>query len=444
MLPKKPCSPRNSAPGIVSRTAKNKTTLLLLTATTSLVLSGCAPVSVPAVPYVQSEYKYLQWADGSKFTLNRVELADATEAVESKDFKHVSNTEQWSLGNEFFEAFGIDAQGKLVGSMISDQGADPKSGELIVRSQIGSAKDGVFTPFPEAETAETNRNVRQVLAGQSDGENIVWAETSDTSIVAGSWQLFSKPGRTNEPVLVAFSETRDEATLISLGGSEIQPVIHQDRVYWHEATRSKPEAPVSTVLKSVDLHGREKPREEGTDVAYPVSLEKSLAVFTLAQAENRDHESGDESVFPQPQGISLLEPNGQSSQLLQVTSMAPAGAQFGMLEGSGSSLTFSFNGDTFVVDTESKQVTAFEEPQAASLTALAQCGDTATWSYMDPGGENLGKQYVYNVKDQSLRVVTEPELAGTGTCLDRYLSWSIRDLENDGAYSTEVLTQWKR
>lgn len=444
MLPKKPRNPRTSATGIGSLAAKNKAVLPLLAATAALVLTGCSTASSPSVPYVQAEYEYLHWADGSKLTVNRVNLADATEAIESQDFKLVSNTEQWSLGKEFFEAFGIDAQGNLVGSMISDQGVDPKTGELFVHSQIGSVKDGDFVPFPEPKSLEANQRVRQVLAGQSDGENIVWAETSDTTIVAGSWQLYSKPSRAQEPVLVASSDAGDDATLISLGGSEIQPVIYQDRIYWHESIRATSETPVVTTLKSVDLQGKEEPREEGTGLAYPVALDKSLAAFTLPPMENADREVPEEFAFPQPQGISLIELNAKTSELLQVSSPAPEEAHFGMLEGSEKTLTFSFNGETFMVDTENKRVTVFEEPQAASLTGLALCGDMATWSYMDQGGENLGKQYVYNVKDQTLRVVSEPRLAGTSTCHDRYLGWSIRDLENDGAYSTEVLTQWKR
>lgn len=444
MLPKKPRSPRTLATGIGSTTAKSKAAVLLVTAITSMVLAGCSTASSPAVPYVQAEYEYLQWADGSKLTVNRVDLADATEAIESKDFKHVSNTEQWSLGKEFFDAFGINAQGDLVGSMILDQGVDPKTNELFLSSEIGSVKDGAFLPFPEPRTSETTQQVRQVLAGQVDGDNIVWAETSDTSLVAGSWQIFSKPARADEPVLVASSGERDAATLVSLGGSEIQPVIHRDRVYWHEATRATPEAQVWTTLKSVDLQGKETPRDEGTNVAYPVSLDNSLAGFTMAQAGNANQETGSELVFQEPQGISLVDPDGQAAQLLQVSSAAPTAAHFGMLQGSGSSLTFSFNGETFVVDTKSKQVTVFEEPQAASLTGLAACGDMATWSYLTPGGENMGKQYVYNVKDQSLRMVSEPRLDGTSTCHERYLGWSIRDLENDGAYSTEVLTRWQR
>lgn len=444
MLPKKPRNPRTSATVIGSNAAKNRAALLFVTAIASLVFTGCSTASSPAVPYVQAEYEYLQWADGSKLTVNRVDLADATEAVESKDFKPVSNTEQWSLGNEFFDAFGVNAQGDLVGSMILDQGVDPKTNELFVSSQIGSVKDGAFIPFPEPQASKTDQQVRQVLAGQSDGENIVWAETSDTSIVAGSWRIYSKPAKADEPVLVASSAKRDDATLVSLGGSEIQPVIHQDRVYWHEATRATPEAQVLTTLKSVDLQGKQTPRDEGINVAYPVSLDKSLAVFTMAQAENANQQTENELVFQDPQGISLIDAQGQASELLKVSSAAPSGAHFGMLKGSGRSLTFSYNGQTFVVDTESKQVTVFEEPDAASLTGLAQCGDIATWSYMAPGGENLGKQYVYNVKDQSLRMVSEPRLDGTSTCHDRYLGWSIRDIANDGAYSTEVLTRWQR
>lgn len=444
MPPKKQRNPRISASGSTLKTNKNKTALLFVTAIASLVLSGCTTAPLPAVPYVQAEYEFLQWADGSKLRINRVNLADATEAIVSEDFKLVSNTEQWSLGKEFFEAFGIDSQGNLVGSMTLDQGVDQKTGELFVHTKIGSVKDGAFVPFPQPKSLEANQQVRQVLAGHSDGEDIVWVETSDTTIVAGSWQLYSMPSKAQEPVLVASSDAGDDATLVSLGGSEIQPVIYQDRIYWHEAIRATPATPVVTTLKSVDLQGKEKPREEGTGLAYPVALDKSLAVFTMPPTENTDPEVADDFAFPQPQGISLIGPKGQTSQLLQVSSQAPAEANFGMLKGSENALTFSFNGETFVVDTESKRVTVFEEPQAATMTGLAQCGDMATWSYMAPSGENFGKQYVFNVKDQSLRIVTEPRLDGTSICNDRYLGWSIRDLENDGAYSTEVLTRWER
>ncbi len=141
------------------------------------------------------------------------------------------------------------------------------------------------------------------------------------------------------------------------------------------------------------------------------------------------------------QGIVLLNNDGTTTDLLKIAENAPEGSTFKTLNGSGSALSFSFNGETFVVDTKNKKAVAFTEPQDSYLAGLAHCGDTVTWTYTDANGEGVASQYVYNADKQTLRAVKEPELFGNSLCQGEYLAWSVRDSSNDSALATDVVTQ---
>ncbi|PQZ96163.1 hypothetical protein CQ018_02465 [Arthrobacter sp. MYb227] len=417
---------------------------MVFAGTAALALSACGSQVPEAAPYLQAEHENLRWSDGSKVKLNRVDLQDANKAIAGKDFTEVSNTQQWALGDSSFGAMGLDANGNLFGSMVRNQGIDPATNALTAGSMVGTVKNGKFDAFPLQVEPPNNESFRQVIAGDSDGKNFVWVETADTSIVASSWVLYSKPAKSHEPIRLASSADDSKSQVPPLGASDIQPVIRKDRVYWHETVQTEADSPITSRMRSVDLAGTESPRDEANDVAYPASLDVSMAVFAMTPDTEQTQDEFAESLFPQPSGISLVDELGNTTELLKVAADSPEDSHFGMMRGSGNTVVFSYNGETLIVDTLSRQVTSFEEPTDSNITGLAQCGDLSTWAYMDVSGELLGKQYVYNVKDQSLRAVEEPKLFGTSVCHDNYLAWSVHDVENDGAFATEIVTEWKR
>ena len=227
-----------------------------------------------------------------------------------------------------------------------------------------------------------------------------------------------------------------------MGG--IAPVVHADRVYWHTTVGPEIDGVLNTQIVSTDLAGQGKMRIEESGAAYPVSLDDAVAAVRLEKLDGHDDEGElNFLTMDDAQGIVLLNNDGTTTDLLKIAENATEGSTFKTLNGSGSALSFSFNGETFVVDTKNKKAVAFTEPKDSYLAGLAHCGDTVTWTYTDANGEGVASQYVYNADKQTLRAVKEPELFGNSLCQGEYLAWSVRDSSNDSALATDVVTKWK-
>lgn len=410
----------------------------------ALAVTGCASQTPQALAYESAGYSALEWADGTEFRIGRIDLAAATEAVSGRDFKQVSTTEQWALGNKSFVSFGLDRRGRPVGSMMENQGIDSSTNGLTAGSRVGLVADGEFRPWPEASAAEPSGELRQLQNGDSDGENFVWSETPDTTLVATAWKIFAKHADSSEPVLLAKSSDNVDDPSLGAGMGGIAPVIHAGRVYWHDTVGPEIGGSLDTQIVSTDLAGKGKPRIEESGAAYPVSLDDAVAALRL---EKREGTGGgmelDFLTMDDARGIVLLNNDGSRTDLLKIAENAPEGSTFQTLKGSGNALSFSFNGETFVVDTKSKKAVAFTEPQDSYLQGMVHCGNLVTWTYTDASGEGIDSQYVYNSSKQTLRAVNEPELFGTSLCQGEYLAWSVRDSANDSALATDVVTKWK-
>ena len=418
--------------------------LAALTGVAALVVTGCAGQAPQPVADVSAGYSALEWADGSEFRISRIDLQDATEAVPGKDFKEVSTTERWSLGSESFASFGLDSRGQLVGAMVENQGIDASTNSLTSGSRVGLVVGGEFQAWSAAMGVEPSDELRQLQGGDSDGANFVWSETPDTSLVATSWKIFAKAADASAPVLLAKSGDTVEDPSFGAGMGGISPVIHDDRVYWHTTVGPEIGGLLDTQIVSTDLSGQGKTRIEDSGAAYPVSLDDAVAAVKLEKPDGEGEEGEPNFLTPDDaQGIVLLNNDGTKTDLLKITENAPEGRTFGTLNGSGNALSFSFNGETFVVDTKNKKVVAFTEPRGSYLSGLAHCDDMVTWTYTDANGEGVASQYVYNTRKQTLRAVGEPELFGNSLCQGKYLAWSVRDSSNDSALATDVVTKWK-
>ena len=412
----------------------------------ALAVAGCASQNPQPVAHESAGYSALEWADGSEFRISRIDLETATEAVPGRDFKQVSTTERWALGSESFASFGLDREGRLVGSMMENQGIDASTNLLISGSRVGRVVDDEFQPWPEAAGEELSNELRQVESGDSDGDNFVWFETPDTALVATTWKIFAKRAAASEPVLLAKSGDNADDPSLGAGMGGIAPVIHSDRVYWHTTVGPEIGGMLNTQVVSTDLSGQGKMRIEESGAAYPVSLDDAVAAVRLEKLDGEEEEEEGELNFltmDDARGIVLLNNDGTRTDLLKIAENAPEGSFFKTLNGSGSALSFSFNGETFVVNTKSKKVIAFTEPQDSYLQGLAHCGDLVTWTYSDASGEGVASQYVYNSDKQTLRAVKEPDLFGNSLCQGEYLAWSVRDSSNDSALATDVVTKWK-
>lgn len=410
-----------------------------------LLLTGCGGQGNEPVPTVQADYPSLVWADGAGLRISKVDLQAATEAVEGKDFKEISNTGQWSLGDESFAAFALDRKGRLVGSMVHNQGIDPATNLLSSGAKVGPVVDGKFEAWPAASGLPSTEELRQVPFGTTDGENFIWYETPEASIVATQWKIFAKHADAPGPVLLAESSDNAQGPVSGAGMGDIEPAIHRDRVYWSTSVAPETGGALSTQLVSTDLAGAGDTRVVEQGAARPVSLDGAVAAIRLESLDpaTRGEEPtalGHESAT----GIVLLKDDGTTVDLLKIGDGATGNLGFGAMKGSGDALSFSFNGETFIVDTKTRDAVAFEEPAGGYLEGLAHCGDVVTWTYSDANGEGIGRQYVYNSSAKTLRVVNEPELFGSSLCQGQYLSWSVRDSSNDGAFATEVVTKWNR
>ena len=415
-----------------------------LTGVAALAVTGCASQTPKAVAHEPVGYSALEWSDGSEFMVSRVDLQSATEAVAGKDFKQVSTTEQWALGSESFGSFGLDREGRLVGSMMQNQGIDAATEDPATGSRVGMVVGAEFKAWPDATGSAPSNEIRQLQSGDSDGESFVWSETPDTTLVATSWKIFAKRADASVPVLLAKSSENVDDPSSGAGMGGIAPIIHGDRVYWHTTVGSDIGGVLNTQIVSTDMAAQGKIRLEESGVAYPVSLDDAVAAVRLEKLDGEGGE-GDLNVptLDDAQGIVLLNNDGTKTDLLKIAENAPSGSTFETFNGSGNALSFSFNGETFVVDTKSKNVIAFPEPQDSYLEGLAHCGDMVTWTYTDANGEGVGSQYVYDTNMQTLRAVKEPELFGSSLCQGEYLAWSVRDSSNDSALATDIVTQWK-
>lgn len=423
--------------------------MIAIAGTALIAVTGCGGRGENPTPGVQAESSVLVWADGNAMRTTKIDLQAATEAEVGKDYKQVSTTEQWSMGDQSFAAFGLDLKGRLVGSMVHSQGIDPATNLLDSGARIGTVIDGKFEAWPITSEDPAPAELRQVPYGSTDGENFIWYETPDTSIVATQWKIFAKRKDEAAPVLLAESgaEAREQAW--SAGMGDIEPVIHGDRVFWHAAAQSETGGEPSARVISTDLNGKGELRFSQRGAANPVSLDDAVAAIRIENVEGTStgDDGGDgetEAILQTATGIVLLNDDGTSSDLLGIAGKAIDDIGFGTMRGSGNSLSFSFNGETFIVDTKTKDVVSFAEPAGGYLAGLAHCGDTVTWTYVDSNGEGIGQQYVYSTNTKTLRVVNEPELFGSSLCQGEYLSWSVRDSSNDGAFATEVVTKWSR
>lgn len=256
--------------------------------------------------------------------------------------------------------------------------------------------------------------------------------------------IFAKRADKPEPVLLAKSAEEVDDPSLGAGMGGISPVIHGDRAYWHTAMVPEIGGVRTTQIMSTDLASGQETRLVQQGAAYPVSLDGGLAAIRLESLNKLNEDDGPNYLsFENATGIVLLNDDGTTTDLLRIADSAPEDARFGELKGSGNSISFSFNGETFIVDTKTKEAVSFAEPTGGYLAGLAHCGDLVTWTYADSNGEGIGKQYVYSTGAKTLRVVTEPELFGISQCQGEYVSWSVRDSTNDASFATEVVTQWK-
>lgn len=136
--------------------------MVALAGSAVLALASCSGVGGGPVANAQSEYSSLAWADGTVLRVGKVDLQEATEAEAGKDFKQISTTEQWGMGDESFGAFGLDNKGRLVGSMMTNQGIYPATNLLTSGAVVGQVIGGKFEAWPAAEgvpfAQETSRD----------------------------------------------------------------------------------------------------------------------------------------------------------------------------------------------------------------------------------------------------------------------------------------------
>ena len=74
---------------------------------------------------------------------------------------------------------------------------------------------------------------------------------------------------------------------------------------------------------------------------------------------------------------------------------------------------------------------------------VAHCGDRVTWSFVDNEFVPVESRYVYNARDASLRVLTDPAFAGPAQCGGDYMSWTLSAGEGKKAKTWDVVTRWE-
>lgn len=347
------------------------------------------------------------------------------------------DTSKWSKGRLTFSAFGFTDNGDIAGSLSDGQGIDHETFELTSSGNVGTTDGKGFFPWENTTGEVTGDGHRQVYEGSVRGSDVVWGETESTSLLSSNWRIFSKQEDSPKPILVAQSEDVIDTPEMPMVSGDATPEIHQDRVFWNSAYASEEGQLLGSAVFSKKLNGIGTITREIVDATEPVSLQDSVAVMRLIKSKPGEDELLEEPDFPaarDQRGIDLLKNTGEVTALLRIDENAPSGNTLGELSGGGSTLITSFNGDTLIIDATNRTAVSIAEPAGKDLTAPQQCGNTATWTYIDGNGEGIGAQYFFNTQSKSLTSVPEKDLYGETICTENRIALSYLENDKTSAY----------
>lgn len=416
-------------------------TLLLAACTTLTTPDGATePASGSSMPSTPStgpsalNVPGLEWPDGPDFIVTRLKLQDAMVARPGTDYREQYNTTDLARDGRVFVPFALTDKGTLVGSTGEQDDYNPVFGVLSATDQVGMYSRGTFTPFTAAGADAKARKPNFVAGGSATETGTVWAELQEESFMEGTWKIMGVPAGGKTARVLSTAEEASVPAHSPMAFGMPKPIIANDRVYWQAAFPADTPSGYEGRVLSAPFEGGKDLRVERTQAYAPVNFGSAVAVLGIESTG--DGLSANKS-------ISLVESSHGDIDLVRISESAPEGQGFESLGGAGNIFSFSYLGDFYIVNTVSGKVVAIPLPSTTGLANVAHCGDRVTWSFVDQNSSPAESRYVYNARNASLRVLTNPAFTGTAQCGGDYMSWTLSTGTGKNAKTWDVVTRWE-
>lgn len=422
---------------------------------TSLVLSGCTPLTAPDGYLPTSETSSqsedssilrvpnLVWDDsGPEYQIHRMNLNQARAAIEGTNYTEISNTQALAKTDTLLLPITLNELGTLTGFTGKQSAYEPDAvifGEVEGMAQY---RDGKLAPLRDATNGKAFRPPTFALGRGSAGPGgVVWSEP-DADWSSGDWRILWAPIDQEEVRVLATSKDLDSPSVLPVVYYEDPaPVFLGSRVYWHATFIAPGSEALAPRLLSVALDDPGNVRFEDFEGFGPVNFGSQLLYLGTKTSEELSPGS---PTIPRPTDIIWFDDAGNTNTMVKLADDAPAGDPIMNLRAQKGIFSFSYLNDFYIVNTKTGKVVSFPVPAASMITGVVHCDERVSFAFFDDKYMSEDSRYVYDVATESLFKVQDSRFSGNAQCAGDLMSWSVSEQVDQQDLKWDVVTRWGR